>query len=82
MKLFVIASDEVRAARRFAELQAAGADTTLEATLSELRERDARDQARASAPLVAAKDARVIDTTGMTIDEAVEKAAGIVSGAL
>jgi cytidylate kinase len=74
VKLFVTASDEVRAERRFLELKDKGADVTLEGVLDDLRARDARDSARATAPLKAAGDAVVLDTTTMSIDEAVAAA--------
>jgi len=78
VKLFVTASDQVRAARRFAEMQARGEDVTLKGVLQALKERDARDSQRATAPLVAAPDAVLLDTTDMTIDEAVARAIAIV----
>ena len=69
LKLYVVASDEVRAGRRAAELGADPAET-----LAALRERDARDSARATAPLRPAEDAVILDTTHMTITEAVSRA--------
>ena len=69
LKLYVVASDEVRAGRRAAELGADPAET-----LAALRERDARDSARATAPLRPADDAVILDTTHMTITEAVSRA--------
>lgn len=69
LKLYVIASDEVRAGRRATELGADPAET-----LAALRERDARDSARATAPLRPADDAVILDTTDMTITEAVSRA--------
>lgn len=76
VKIFVTASDEARAGRRAAEL---GADPAR--MLAELRERDARDAARATAPLCAADDAIHLDTTGLTISEAVAKAIAITESA-
>ena len=73
VKLFVTASDQVRARRRAAEL---GADP--EETLAELRARDRRDSDRAIAPLRAAADAITIDTSDLTIDEAVAACLDIV----
>jgi cytidylate kinase len=73
-KLFVTASDEVRAGRRFAEL----ATGTLEGVLADLRARDARDAARDVAPMVAAKDALLLDTTDLSIDAAVAEAVAFV----
>ena len=69
LKLYVVASDEVRAGRRAAELGADPAET-----LAAVRERDARDSARATAPLRPAEDAVILDTTHMTITEAVSRA--------
>ncbi|MBA4491840.1 d(CMP) kinase [Paracoccus sp. S1E-3] len=69
LKLYVVASDEVRAGRRATELGADPAET-----LAALRERDARDSARATAPLRPADDAVILDTTDMTITEAVSRA--------
>ncbi|SDD63775.1 cytidylate kinase [Paracoccus isoporae] len=73
LKLYVIASDEVRASRRAAEIGADAAET-----LAALRERDARDAARATAPLRPAEDAVTLDTTEMSIDEAVAQAIRLV----
>lgn len=74
VKLFVTASAEVRADRRFRELRAAGHDTTPEAVLEDVRARDRRDSERATAPLLAAPDALRIDTSDMTIEAAVQAA--------
>ncbi len=81
VKLFVTASDAVRADRRFAELAAKGADVTPEGVLQDLQERDARDSQRAAAPLTAAEDAVLIDTTDLSISAAVERAVAIVQKA-
>ncbi len=77
-KLFVTASDEVRAHRRAAELGAPDAA----AVLAEIRARDARDAGRDVAPMVAAKDALLLDTTDLSIDAAVAKAVAYVTGRL
>ena len=79
VKLFVVASDEVRAERRWRELTAKGETVTLAEVLADLRDRDARDRARATAPLLAAEDAITLDTTRMTIDEAVASAVAAVA---
>ncbi|MBB5222013.1 cytidylate kinase [Amaricoccus macauensis] len=76
-KLFVTASDEARAGRRAAEL---GADHAT--ILADLRARDARDAGRDAAPMVAAKDALLLDTTDLSIDAAVAKAVAYVKGRL
>jgi cytidylate kinase len=74
VKLFVTASDATRAHRRWLELHAADPALTETAVLADLRARDARDRAREVAPLRAAQDALLLDTTELTIDAAVEKA--------
>lgn len=79
VKLYVTASDAVRARRRFLELSGKGADVTPDGVLADLRERDARDSERAAAPLAAAADAVVLDTSALTIDEAVAKAIAVVN---
>jgi cytidylate kinase len=79
VKLFVTASAEIRADRRFAELTAKGVQTDLAALLDEVRARDDRDQNRAEAPLIAAADATLIDTTSMTAAEALAEAITIVT---
>ena len=80
VKLYVTASDSVRARRRFLELVGKGIETSEDAVLADLQERDARDSARAAAPLVPARDALLIDTSEMSIEEAVEHAAQAVVG--
>jgi cytidylate kinase len=79
VKLFVTASPKVRADRRVAELTGKGVVVDHAAILAEVRARDARDQNRAEAPLLAAADAIEIDTTHMTAAEALEQAIGIVT---
>ncbi|MCV2894538.1 (d)CMP kinase [Lentibacter sp. XHP0401] len=80
-KLFVTASAEVRAARRHAELLERGAEATLEEVLADVKERDARDASRAEAPMVAAGDAVLIDTSEMSIEAAVAGAIAAVEAA-
>ena len=77
-KLFVTASDTVRAERRFQELQSKGLEVTREQVLSDLQERDQRDSARASAPLRAADDAVVLDTSDLSINQAIAFAIDVV----
>jgi len=81
VKLFVTASDVVRAHRRWLELRATDDTLTEAQVLADLRARDARDAARDVAPMVAAADALVLDTSAMTIDEAVARAAAAVAQA-
>jgi CMP/dCMP kinase len=82
VKLFVTASDEVRAVRRHAELVEKSADLTVAEVLADLRARDARDTERKVAPLKTAAEAVVLDTSEMTIDQAVAAAIAVVAGAL
>lgn len=74
VKFFVIADDATRARRRWLELTDRGQDITEAEVLAALRERDARDATRDTAPMVAAEDAITLDTTAMSIDEAVTTA--------
>jgi CMP/dCMP kinase len=71
-KYYLTASDEVRARRRAAEHLARGEHVSFESVLSDQQERDARDRARAIAPMKPAEDAIIVDSTGLTIDEVVE----------
>ncbi|MFN3992609.1 MAG: (d)CMP kinase [Tabrizicola flagellatus] len=77
VKLYVTASPEVRAHRRWLEV---GGDEAR--VLAEVRERDARDMGRADAPLKPAPDAVLIDTSAMGIDEAVAAACAVVADRL
>lgn len=70
-KLFVTATAEVRADRRFLELKGRGIETTRAAVLADVLERDARDAGRVEAPMKPAEDAVLIDTSEMAIDAAV-----------
>jgi cytidylate kinase len=79
VKLFVTASAEARAARRWRE--AADQGVTYEAVLADIRRRDARDEARATAPLRRAPDAILLDTTDLSIDAAFDAARRIVEAA-
>ncbi|MBB5516718.1 cytidylate kinase [Rubricella aquisinus] len=72
VKLFVTASDAVRAQRRYEELHLAGHDVTYEDVAAQLAERDARDAARDAAPMIAAADALQLDTTSLTAAEALD----------
>ena len=69
VKIFLDASAEERAQRRYKQLQDKGFDVNFERLLTEIRERDDRDRNRAVAPLKPAEDALVVDSTSMTIDE-------------
>ncbi|MDO6441999.1 MULTISPECIES: (d)CMP kinase [unclassified Marinobacter] len=69
VKIFLTASAEERARRRFGQLKAAGVDVSIDALLEEIRVRDERDMNRSAAPLKPADDAQVIDSTGLSIQE-------------
>lgn len=69
IKIYMTASDETRARRRHEQLQGEGFEVVYDSVLKGLRERDARDSQRDSAPLKPAEDAIIIDTTDMSIDE-------------
>lgn len=71
-KIFLTAALEERARRRWEELRRAGHEVSREQVLEELRQRDALDSARGVAPLLAAKDAVVIDSTHLSVEETVE----------
>lgn len=71
VKIFLTASAEVRAGRRFEELVAKGVVADREATLREQQERDRRDETRAVAPLRRADDAVLVDTSGMQLEDVV-----------
>jgi len=77
-KLFVIASVEARAQRRFLEMQAHGRAVSLDEIAADLAARDARDKGRKDAPLVAAPDAVVIDTSSLKREEAIAAAIAAV----
>lgn len=81
VKLFVTASAEVRARRRFAELSGNGHGDTFAQVLADVQARDARDSERAEAPLRPAQDATLIDTSLLDIDEAVTAAIAAVERA-
>ena len=81
VKIFVTATAEMRARRRAAELQAAGSNVNPSDVLADILRRDERDTKRATAPLKAAADAHVLDTTDLDIDAAVRAAVAIVERA-
>lgn len=69
LKIFLTASLEERARRRYEELCLRGTETTLEAVLNDMRYRDANDSSRVAAPLRPAEDAHILDTTGNSLEE-------------
>ena len=82
VKFFVSASPEVRAHRRWLELREARPGLEEVTVYKELLERDARDAARADAPMAAAEDAELLDTTHLSIDAAFAAARRVIDGAL
>lgn len=78
VKLFVTAAPEVRARRRWEEAGGDAAPESLETVVEQVRARDARDMGRADAPLRPAEDAVILDTSTMSIAEAVDAATGHV----
>ncbi|PSC04832.1 (d)CMP kinase [Alsobacter soli] len=81
VKIFVTASAEERARRRHRELAGRGETTPYEEVLADIRKRDARDSGRTTAPLVAAHDARLLDTTNLGIEQAFQAAVAHVEAA-
>ena len=73
-KLFITASTEVRANRRFKELHQADSSAIYARVLEDMKERDERDSSRSFAPLVAAKDANVIDTSDLSANQVFDQA--------
>jgi CMP/dCMP kinase len=73
LKVFLTASVEARAARRYKQLIQKGFSANMDDLLRDLRERDARDTNRAVAPLAPAADAKLLDTSALTVDQAVEQ---------
>ncbi|QEM82015.1 (d)CMP kinase [Halomonas binhaiensis] len=73
LKIFLTASAEERARRRYLQLREAGVDASLSSLLREIQARDARDTQRSVAPLVAADDAIELDTTSLSIPEVVDQ---------
>ena len=82
VKFFLEADVTVRAQRRHLELVAAGHRTAIEQTSAELAGRDDRDRSRSMAPLVAAEDARHIDTSRLSVEEVVNQMLAVVTAKL
>jgi cytidylate kinase len=76
LKIFLTASAEQRARRRWLQLSQAGVDASLAAILDDLRRRDAQDASRTTAPLRPADDAVLIDSSDLTADEVCARIAG------
>ena len=78
LKIFLTATAEDRAQRRFEELQEKGIPTTFAEVLADMQKRDYDDSHRAAAPLKQAADARLVDTTGNTLEQSVQVLKGLV----
>ena len=78
VKIFLTASPETRAMRRFKELQEKGAPDTYEAVLADLKQRDYNDSHRAVAPLKPAVDSVLVDTSALTLPQSVEKVIEVI----
>jgi cytidylate kinase len=73
VKIFLTASAEERAERRYKQLKEKGISSNISDLAAEIRERDERDRNRSTSPLVPAEDALLIDSTDLGIDQVVEK---------
>jgi cytidylate kinase len=82
LKVFLTASAEIRAERRYKQLKDKGFDANLSRLLGEIRDRDARDAARAVSPLKPAADAVILDSSTLSIPEVVERIADLLSARL
>jgi len=81
VKLFVTASAACRAERRYQELLTNGHDVTLEGVLADVEARDARDKNRAEAPMVPADDAVLLDTSDLSVADAIARAIAVIETA-
>ena len=81
LKVFLTASVEERARRRYKQLIANGISSTMDSLLRDIRERDARDKDRAAAPLAPASDAVLLDTTDLSIDAAIDRVLALYGAA-
>jgi CMP/dCMP kinase len=79
VKIFVVADTEVRARRRFLELKGRGEPVTYDGVLDVIRRRDERDMTRDAAPLKAAADALLLDTSELDIDTSFDAAVGLIT---
>ena len=82
VKIFLTADPRERARRRHAELREKGSSVTLDEVLRDMQERDERDRRRAAAPLRAAEDAVVLDTTGLSLEESLERICALIERGL
>ncbi len=78
VKIYVTATPEVRARRRYLELQNRGEAATYDAVLADIRRRDERDAGRDASPMRAAEDAFLLDTSNLDIEAAFDAAVGVI----
>jgi cytidylate kinase len=79
VKIFVTATPEVRARRRFSEFEARGLPVVYETVLADILARDARDAGRSNAPMAVAADAMLLDTSNLSIEAAFDAAVGLIA---
>ena len=79
VKIYLTASPEIRAQRRYKQLKDKGFDVNLTRLLDEIRERDCRDTGRETSPLKPADDAHILDTSDLGIDEVVQRVRKLVA---
>jgi cytidylate kinase len=79
VKIFVTATPEIRAKRRFAEFDARGTSVAYETVLADILVRDARDSGRADAPMTQAHDAMLLDTSNLSIEAAFDAVVGLIA---
>ena len=82
VKIYLTASAEARAERRYKQLKDKDISVSLHALFTSIRERDERDMTRKVAPLIPASDAAIIDSTSLSIDEVFDQVLAIVTGRL
>ena len=82
LKVFLTANPETRAFRRYLELREKGIDTSLEEVLEEMISRDKNDSERSAAPLRAADDAFILDTTELSLEESLNSLCSLITGRL
>ncbi len=82
LKIFLTASPAERAQRRYKQLKDKGLDAKMDSLVKDIAERDARDSARATAPLKPAQDALVLDTTRMSIEAVIERIETLIKDSL
>ena len=82
VKFFITASEEVRAQRRFDQVKDKPNSPSYQEILNDLRERDYKDEHRTIAPLKPAKDAIILDTSNMTLDDTINKCIEIINNKL